>query len=69
MNLKKPSNLPKDVEFIKGDPTLKDTLIRANIDKAASLIIPPQGILPQLILERSWRLWLLEALTQTSHNC
>lgn len=39
----KPPNLPKDVEFIKGNPTLKDTLIRANVDKASSLIILPQG--------------------------
>ncbi len=41
--LDKPPNLPKDVEFIKGNPTLKDTLIRANIDEAASLMILPQG--------------------------
>ena len=41
--LEKPPNLPKDIEFIRGNPTLKDTLIRANVDKAASLIILPQG--------------------------
>ncbi|MGC9136471.1 potassium channel family protein [Caldivirga sp.] len=42
-DLDKPPNLPKDVDFIRGNPTLKDTLIRAKVDKAAALIILPQG--------------------------